>query len=182
MPEVLNAERRPLGLDKQDEMWDGVLHMNLPGNTNHQRIERELGLRFDPLARQLGLELLMEAGLFDPAMEDNKSFWVPDVVVFPPSVASDRGVEGPATLAVEIRSPGDESIEKIPYYSRIGVAELLIIDRDKRTVRRWLAGTSGLAEVPAGEDCWHQLAALPAALRGGDGSLEVRIGERIEVI
>jgi Uma2 family endonuclease len=181
-PEVLIAERRRLGLDKQDEMGDGVLHINLLGNTNHQRIERELALRFDPLARQLGLELLMKAGLFDPAVEEDMSFWVPDVVVFPPAVASDCGVEGRVTLAIEIRSPGDESFEKIPYYSRVGVVELLIIDRDKRTVRRWVAGVDGLAEVPAGEDGWHQLAALPAALRGGGGSLEVRIGEDIEVI
>jgi Uma2 family endonuclease len=182
MPEVLLAERRRLGLDKQDEMWDGVLHMNLPGNTNHQRIERELTLRLDPLARRLGLELLTEAGLYDPGIEEKQSFWVPDLMLFPPVIASDRGVEGRATLVIEIRSPGDESFEKIPHYSRIGVAELLIIDRDTRAVRRWLAGAGGLAEVPASEDGWHQLAALPAALRGGDGSLELRTGERIEVI
>jgi Uma2 family endonuclease len=182
MPEVLIAERRRLGLDKQDEMWDGVLHMNLPGNTNHQRIEGKLARCLAPLAEALGLELLAEAGLFDPAVNENKSFWVPDIVVFPPAVASERGVEGGATLAIEIRSPGDESFEKIPHYSRIGVAEMLIIDRDTRAVRRWLAGSGGLAEVPASQGGWHQLAALPTALRGGKGSLEVRTGERIEAI
>jgi hypothetical protein len=178
MPEVLIAERRRLGLDKQDEMWDGVLHINLPGNTNHQRVEGKSGRCLAPLAEGLGLDLLAEAGLFDPAVEENTSFWVPDVVVFPSAVASERGVKGRATLAIEIRSPGDESFEKIPYYSRI----LLTIDGNKKTVRRWLAGVNGLAEVPAGEDGWHQLAALPAALRRAGGSLEVRIGERIEVI
>ena len=30
---------------------------------------------------------------------------------------------------VEIVSPGDRSLEKIPFYSRIGVQELLVIDR-----------------------------------------------------
>jgi hypothetical protein len=64
----------------------------------------------------------------------------------------------------------------------IGVAELLIIDPDWKAVRRWVAGAGGLAEVLAGQDGWRQLAALPAAVRGGDGSLEVRIGGRIEVI
>jgi Uma2 family endonuclease len=182
MPEVLIAERRRLGLDKQDEMWDGVLHMNLPGNTNHQRIEIRLAVCLEPLARQLGLELLLEAGLFDPAVQENKSFWVPDVVVFPTAVASERGVEGRATLAIEIRSPGDESFEKIPYYSRIGVEELLIIDRDRRTVRRWVRTGDALAEMPAGEDGWHQLAGLPVEMRGGGGRLEVRLGDRIEVI
>jgi Uma2 family endonuclease len=182
MPEVLIAERRRLGLDKQDEMWDGVLHMNLPGNTNHQRIERELTLRLDPLARQLGLELLTGAGLYDLAIEENKSFWVPDLMLFPPVIASDRGVEGRAALVIEIHSPGDESYQKIPHYSRLGVAELLIIDRDTRAVRRWVAGAGGLVEVPATDDGWQQLAALPAALRGGDGSLELRTDARIEVI
>jgi hypothetical protein len=182
MPEEMIAERRRLGLDKQDEMWDGVLHMNFPGNTNHQRIEIKLALCLEPLVGPLGLELLVEAGLFDPAVQENKSFWVPDVVVFPPEFASERGVEGQATLAVEIRSPGDESYQKIPYYSRIGVAELLIIDRDRRTVRRWLPNAGELSEVPPSEDGWHHLAALPVAMRGGSGRLEVRISDRIEVI
>jgi Uma2 family endonuclease len=182
MPEVQIAERRRLGLDKQDEMWDGVLHMNLPGNTNHQRIERELTLHLDPLARRSGLELLTEAGLYDPAVKENKSFWVPDVMVFPPDAASERGVEGRATLAIEIRSPGDDSFEKIPYYSRIGVAELLIIDRDTRVVRRWLRSGEALTEVAAREDGWHQPAALPVTMRGGGGSLQVRIDDHIEVI
>jgi Uma2 family endonuclease len=183
MPEVLIAERRRLGLDKQDEMWDGVLHMNLPGNTSHQRIEKELGLLLDPLARESGLELLMEAGLFDPAVEDNKSFWVPDIVVFPPAVASERGVEGRATLAIEIRSPGDESYQKIPYYGRIGVAELVIIHRDRKDLRRWVRAGDALVEVAAGDDGWHQLTALPVAMRGAGGSLEVRLGgDRIEVM
>jgi hypothetical protein len=182
MPEVLIAERRRLGLDKQDEMWDGVLHMNLPSNTNHQRIELDLALCLTPLARQLGLELLVETGLFDPAVQDNKSFWVPDVVVFPPDVASERGVEGRATLSIEIRSPGDESYQKIPYYGRIGVAELLIIHRDTKDVRRWVRLGDDLTEVPPGENGWHQLAALPAALRGSGGQLEVRLADRIQVI
>ena len=182
MPEALIAERRRLGLDKQDEMWDGVLHMNFPGNTNHQRIEMRLAIWLEPLVQPLGLELLVETGLFDPEVRDNKSFWVPDVMVFPPSVASDRGVEGRATLAIEIRSPGDESYQKIPFYSRIGVAELLIIHRDTKDVRRWVRSGDALAEMPAAEDGWHQLAGLPAAMRQSGGRLEVRVGDRIEVI
>jgi hypothetical protein len=109
MPEVLIAERRRLGLDRRDEMWHGVLHINLPGNTNHPRIGGKLARCLAPLAETFGLELLAAAGRFDPAVKENKSFWVP-------------------------------------------------------------------------EHGWHQLAALPAALRGGDGGLEVRIRDHVEVV
>jgi Uma2 family endonuclease len=41
---------------------------------------------------------------------------------------------GPDFL-VEIQSPGDDTEEKVPFYGKIGVRELLIIHRDKRTLR-----------------------------------------------
>jgi Uma2 family endonuclease len=43
-----------------------------------------------------------------------------------------------AALTVEIVSPGDETLDKLPLYAAHQVDELLIVDPDKRTVD-WLA-------------------------------------------
>ena len=45
VPESLLDERRRLGLDVFDEVWEGVLHMVPPPSGEHQRLELELGLR-----------------------------------------------------------------------------------------------------------------------------------------
>jgi Uma2 family endonuclease len=91
---------------------------------------------------------------------------VPDLVVFHPSVGAEEGVRGPASLVVEIRSPGDESFEKLPFFDRIGVGEVLIIDRDTKDVRRWAREAGGpLREVALGADGQHHLTCLPLALR-----------------
>ena len=179
IPESMIAERRRLGHDKKDEMWEGVLHMNDPGSYEHQRSEAELVVALHPVARRLGLVVLPEAGIFDPDVPDNKDFRTPDVIVVAPGATSRRGVEGRASLAIEIRSPGDESYEKIPFYGRVGVAELLIIDRDTKAVRRWVSDSGHLVEAAAGASGWHDLAVLPVAMRGGEGILQVRVDDQV---
>jgi len=54
---------------------------------------------------------------------------VPDLAVYRGDQASERGAEG-AELVVEIRSPGDESLAKLPWYLDGGCREVLIVDRD----------------------------------------------------
>src|SRR4051794_8224099 len=107
-PAALLAERRRLGLDLFDEMWEGVLHMVPAPSFNHQTLEGELLVALMPIAKDLGLLALCEFGLYDPELPGHTSFRVPDLTIFRPDAVSDRGVEGAASLAVEIRSPEDE--------------------------------------------------------------------------
>jgi Uma2 family endonuclease len=72
--------------------------------------------------------LRYETSVFDPSVEDYSSYRTPDLVVFSADHRSPRGVEGAAALAIKIRSPGDETFDKIPFYDRVGVGELLVID------------------------------------------------------
>ncbi len=58
---------------------------------------------------------------------------MPDIAVYRPDQASERGADG-AELVIEIRSPGDESMAKIPWYLAQGCREVLIIDRDTLAV------------------------------------------------
>lgn len=120
------AERHHLGLDKRDEMWEGVLHMVPPASDRHQAIQGELYAALRPIVRRRGWLLRFEEGIF----ASEKDYRVPDLVVFPPGSRAERGVVGPPELVVEIRSPGDESYEKRPWYFARGATEVLIIERD----------------------------------------------------
>ncbi len=180
----LIAERHRLGLDPLDEMWEGVLHMVPPASNEHGRLGYRLLVALHPAAESAGMEMRPDGtGVFDPSVRDCSSYRVPDLVVFAEPVGSERGVEGAAALVVEIASPGDESLAKIPFYSRVGVAEMLVVDRDTKAVRRWSASAgAGLVERPAHPDGWHRLDALAAAVRGVDGVVEVDTGGTIHRI
>lgn len=121
-------------------------------------------------AEAAGLRLTYTTGVFDSKAPGNTNFRTPDLVVFDDSARSEHGVEGRARLVVEIRSPGDESLQKLPYYESVGVLEVILIDRDTKSVRHWLATDHGLVETPAEEEGWHRLRALPARLRTTGGA------------
>jgi Uma2 family endonuclease len=128
VPESLLDERRRLGLDVFDEVWGGVLHMVPPPSGVHQRLELELGSVLLSAAKRRGLVASNETGLF--AADDD--YRVPDIVVSQSDNCSQRGVDDTAELVVELRSPGDESYEKLPWYAVRGVAEILIVDPGTR--------------------------------------------------
>jgi len=130
----LLAERARLGLDGSDEMWDGELHMVPPASGPHQRFGFHLALVVHRLADERGLLMSQETGFFR-ATEDYR---VPDWAVYRPDQASERGAEG-AELVLEIRSPRDESMVKIPWYLAQGCREVLIIDRDTLDVELHVA-------------------------------------------
>ena len=121
-PEALLDERRRLGLDGRDEMWDGVLHVVPPPGGPHQGLSSEFfGVVF-PVAKRRGLVPRMETGLFRAADD----YRVPDQVYCLPGHLSDRGAEG-AELVVEVRSPDDDTYRKMPYYAALGVREVLVL-------------------------------------------------------
>lgn len=173
VPPHLLAERRRLGHDRFDEMWEGELHMVPPPSEEHQRVGGRLLVMLMSLADQAGLHARYEIGLFDPTQPPDESYRQPDLAVFDESVRSERGVEGQARLVIEIRSPGDETFQKLPFYERVGVAEVVVIDRDDKTVRRWARRGIGLVEVEPAADGTHHLDALDVTLATEGGQLVV---------
>jgi len=175
-PDDLIAERHRLGLDKSDEVWEGEYHMVPPAGSAHGEIQSGLVEVLRPMARAVGLRLLAEWGVFDPEVADFTSFRVPDLAAATPDHISERGVEGAAALVIEIRSPGDETFQKFPFYERVGVAELLVIDRDTKALRHWIRQHDRLVESgpdPAGVTT---LRAVPAALHTDGDALVVDAG------
>src|SRR5258708_34165212 len=101
--ECMLAERSRLGLDHRDEMWEGVLHMVPPASERHQSIGTELLLALSGSAKARGWKLVYEVGTFQAA----EDYRVPDLCVYAPEAASERGVEGAPIVVGAIRSPGD---------------------------------------------------------------------------
>ncbi|MCU1369851.1 MAG: hypothetical protein JWO77_1045 [Ilumatobacteraceae bacterium] len=170
VPEDLLAERKKFGLDRYDEVWNGVLHMNPSPIRRHGELAVVLFRALDSAAADTGLQVLWEQNLIplhEPGWNDYR---IPDLIVFGPEVSQERGVQGAPELVVEIRSPGDDSFRKLPFYEEIGAGEVLIIDRDTAAIRRWTNGPDGLVEhVPA--DAVHRLACLPVTVRTIDAEL-----------
>ena len=133
--ESLIETRRKLGLDRFDEVWDGVLHMVPQPSTSHQSIESDLERALVSIVRSRGdLRVLHNLPVFDPAVAEYRDYRVPDIVVVDPRHLSKRGVEGDARLVVEILSPDDESREKLPFYAHAGVREVWLVDPMKRAI------------------------------------------------
>jgi len=174
--EVSPAElerRRKLGLDHWDEMWEGVLHMTPAPKYEHQRVQANLLAFLLPIIEgsgrgtlAIGINVFNEAS----AMEDYR---IPDFTF----VASGReglihedGIRGGGPDAViEIRSPGDESYEKLPFFAGLGVREVVIIDRDTKKPEVFrLAGPQYLA-VAADREGWVTCETLGVRFRREDG-------------
>ncbi len=172
-PEQLLAERRRLGLDGRDEMWEGELHMVPPPSFGHQERAAALASSLLPRARSLGLRLATEPGLY--ASDD--SWRVPELAVVRPQQVVHRGVEGGAVLVVEIRSPGDETSAKIPFYAAFGVEELLVVDRDTAAVELLRLAGGALHAVPADNAGWVTCS-LDVGFRQAPGNvLEVHLSD-----
>ena len=146
--ELTIAERQRLGLDKKDELWDGVWHLVNPPKIWHPRLNRDLYEVLAPQARARALEPFVEiCGLFG---EDIKRNWrVPDQLYAGPADVIEEGLTS-AEFLVEVRSPGDESYEKLPFYASRGVTEVLIVNQDRTFELRRLGAGGEYELVPDG--------------------------------
>jgi Uma2 family endonuclease len=134
--DVLEGRRRS-GLDRLDEIWEGVYHMVPAPSGEHAEISQQLAELLGPPARAAGLvATIAEFNLG----EDDHDFRVPDGGLHR---GRPTGVwHQTAALVVEIVSPGDESWEKLPFYAAHDVDEVLIVDPQERAVS-WLALEDG---------------------------------------
>jgi Uma2 family endonuclease len=120
--------------DQYDEVWEGVYIVTPLPNNNHQVLVGEIAYVLGEAVGRPGLgQVFPGVNLSDRNAGWEKNFREPDVAVFLcGGRAIDRGThwQGAADFLVEIISPGERTREKIPFYSGIGVVELLVIDRE----------------------------------------------------
>ena len=132
VPAALVEERRRTGADRWDELWEGELHMVPPPSGLHQRLGMKLAMVLNPLAEARGLVGAYEAGLYRPGTD--LDYRVADHVYARPELLTERGVDGPADVVVELASPGDETYDKLAFYADLGVGEVIVVHPAGRTV------------------------------------------------
>lgn len=122
-----------MGGDHHDEVWEGTYMMTPLPNNEHQDFVFELGLVLHEVVGKPGLGVVRTVNVSDREHGWEHNYRCPDIaVMLKGGRAKNCGthwVGGPDFL-VEIVSPDDNTFDKLPFYSRIGVRELLVIDRD----------------------------------------------------
>jgi Uma2 family endonuclease len=133
LEEELKAQRQAWGGDKFDEVWEGVYVMSPLPNVVHQQIAARLVIALGEVVVLTGRgEVFPGVNLSDRAEDWKYNYRAPDVAVFLTETKAEQyeaHYRGAADFLVEIVSPGDRTREKIPFYSQLGVRELLIVDR-----------------------------------------------------
>ena len=129
----LKAEREAAGSDRLDEVWDGVYFMPPLANNEHQFFQIQLALALQSALGSLDKGTVYAGvNVSDREKGWKKNYRCPDVaVILPGCKAKNCGTHwfGGPDFAIEIISPKDHSREKLPFYSSVGVRELLLIDR-----------------------------------------------------
>ena len=155
LEEQLKEQRRALGIDQHDEVWEGVYFMAPLADNDHQRFVTGLTAVFHEVVSTAGLGTAFPGVNLAGAAEDwTYDFRAPDVVVIlTAGAAEDRQTHfrGAADFVVEITSPGDRTYEKLPFYSRLGVRELLILNRQSWTLELYRNQGNGLEKAGQSE-------------------------------
>ena len=140
------------------EIHEGELSVTPAPATKHQRLIRKLLVALDAYVsvRRLG-EVFVAP--YDVILSDT-TVVQPDIVYVATDrlgLISERGIEGPPTLVVEILSPTTAPIDrtrKMELYARHGVPWYWIVDPDARVVEiyRLDAGSYKLSKRVAGDE------------------------------
>ena len=181
-PDILEWRKRTGG-DRFDEMWNGVLHMASTPNRDHQELPGHVWRWLqDHWARPGGHHADPPRNVA-PVGGWPHDYRIPDVVL----LTSDRFgldrndyIEGPPTVVVEVRSPSDETYEKLPFYAALGVPEVWIVDRDSKQPQVHVLRAGDYTLQPAHGDGWTRSAATGVRLRPESGKLAIQLGEQTE--
>ncbi len=130
----LIEDRRARGLDRWDEVWNGVYIIITQPTDEHQDLVGGLtAVLYDLVQRTRRGKVRPGVNVSDRRHDWKENYRCPDVVVYlQTNPAENRGAfwYGGPDLAVEIVSPGDRTRDKLEFYAAVETRELLIVDRD----------------------------------------------------
>jgi Uma2 family endonuclease len=136
-PEIsdsIREERIKKGLDGFDEVWEGVYVMSPLADDEHQDLQTGFGATLKLAAGWNGpARVRTGVNVSDRVQNWKHNYRVPDVAVFlPGGSAVNHGTFwfGGPDLVVEIVSTYDQTREKLPFYEKVRVREVVIVDRN----------------------------------------------------
>jgi Uma2 family endonuclease len=129
--QTLIDQRRALGQDGRDEVWEGVYYVTPHAHIHHGVLQIRLGRVLDDLAGPRGYTVSSEFNL-----GKQSDYRVPDLGVH-------RGTPSElymptAAMVVEILSPGDRTYEKFSFFRHYGVEEILVVDLNDKSMQLWV--------------------------------------------
>lgn len=129
----IQAERAGDEASFRDEVWDGVYVVSPIANNEHQWLLMQLGVVFySVIDAARGDRLYGGIIVSDRAEGWQQNYRIPDLaLVLRGNTARDLDTHlcGGPDLVVEVLSPGDLARQKLTFYAKIGVREVLVIDR-----------------------------------------------------
>ena len=179
------AERKRSGAHRFDEFWDGVLHIPPHRTTRYADFVLDLARFLEAgWATPAGALVLHGVNVTTPADAANwlHNFRIADVVLLDRDrLHLDRNeyVIGPPLVTAMVRSPGDETYEKFPFYADLGVPEVWVFDRDTRAPELYaLAAGPTYRRIDADADGWHLSPATGVAFRHASATTVLaRVGD-----
>lgn len=183
IPQHVLDWRKRIGADQWDEMWEGVLHTPPAANREHQVLSAQFWKWLtDCWAQPGGNEVYVPRNVASVGGWPH-DYRIPDVVLLTPDrfhIERNDYLEGAPTAVVEIHSPGDEAYEKLPFYAKLGVPEVWIIDRDGKTPELYVLRESDYQKQSPAADGWLTSGATGVRLRAADGRLAVEMSGKPE--
>lgn len=182
MPKHWLEERERSEIGQRDEMWEGVLHMPPMPNTMHQDFAGQLYayLRYR-WAIPYGHRVFTEINLAHPDTRNwTADYRIPDLILLNADrfhIDRNTHFAGAPLVVVEVRSPGDDSMEKLPFYAHLGVPEVWIFERDTKELELFAFAAGQYEAIVPGADGWYRSAASTVCFRQFQlGQIRVRIG------
>ena len=130
----LIEERRRNGLDRYDEVWEGVyIIMPSPNDEHQDLVAGTVGVLRQTIQKPGLGKVRLGINVSDRVVDWKTNFRIPDAMVYlndNPAQCYDTSWYGGPDFAIEVASPGDRSRLKLGFYASVGTRELLLIDRD----------------------------------------------------
>ena len=143
---LLIRDRRRSGADRYDEVWNGVYAMSPLADVEHQFLVGQISTGILNSLGRRDAFVLPGANVSDRSVGWKKNYRCPDVAVLLPGCTAEireSHIYGGPDFAVEVLSPGDRSRKKFDFYQRVGVRELLLVDRRSRRLELYAASPAG---------------------------------------
>jgi len=169
----LIRQRKKLGHNRYDEVWEGVYIMPSVPSLEHQEIVADcVAILTEVVKNERKGNVYPGANVSDRPKTWKKNYRVPDVVVLLTESQArkfENHIFGGPDFLIEIRSPKEDPDKKLPSYSKIAVGELLIVDRDSREPSLLRHDGHDLVPVKptSSGERWLESAVLPLAFRRG---------------
>ena len=165
IPEVLRFRERP-GADRSDEMWEGVLHTTPSPSFQHQsHTSRILNFFVEIWCPRSGGAAVMQINVSTQERWD-QDYRIPDVsVMLPDRVPPGEAMFVRPNVVFEVRSPGDETFARLPFYAAVGVEAVVVVERDTKAVQVFALSGGNFVLAPPSADGWTLIGPVGVELR-----------------